>query len=219
MNASNETSAGATPQGVMEMQLEVIVLPVSDVDRAKQFYASLGWRLDADVSAGDVRLVQFTPPGSGCSIQFGTKLTSASPGSGENVYLVVSDLEATRKDLVGRGVLVSELFHEAALGGRFNESDRVVGASQDRSSYGSFATFEDPDGNGWLFQEVTTRLPGRVDTSSTSYASTSDLAAALRRAAAAHGEHEKRVGEEDANWPDWYADFMTRERAGEDLPS
>ena len=219
MHASNETSTGATAQGVMEMHLEVIVLPVSDVDRAKQFYAELGWRLDADVSAGDVRLVQFTPPGSGCSIQFGTKLTSAPPGSTESVYLVVTDLEATRKDLVGRGVQVSELFHEAALGGRFNESDRVVGASQDRSSYGSFATFTDPDGNGWLLQEVTTRLPGRVDPSSTSYASTSDLAAALRRAAAAHGEHEKRVGEEDANWPDWYADFMTRERAGEELPS
>jgi predicted enzyme related to lactoylglutathione lyase len=201
------------------MRLEVIVIPVSDVDRAKQFYAGLGWRLDADVAAGDLRLVQFTPPGSGCSIQFGSKLTDAAPGSSTSVYLVVADLDATRKSLVDQGVDVSDVFHEGTLGGRFNESDRVVGAAQDRGSYGSFATFEDPDGNGWLIQEITTRLPGRVDPALTPYASASDLAAALRRAAAAHGEHEKKVGESDANWPDWYAEYMTRERAGEELPT
>jgi catechol 2,3-dioxygenase-like lactoylglutathione lyase family enzyme len=219
MNASNEAAAPSAPEGAMEMRLEVIVLPVSDVDRAKQFYADLGWRLDADVSAADLRLVQFTPPGSGCSIQFGSKLTAAAPGSSESVYLVVWDLEATRRALVDRGVQVSSVFHEGTLGGRFNESDRVAGPAQDRGSYGSFVTFRDPDGNGWLLQEITTRLPGRVDPGSTSYASASDLGAALRRAAAAHGEHEKRVGEADSNWPDWYAEYMTSERAGEELPT
>ncbi len=219
MNASNDAAATAPSSGAVVMRLEVIVIPVSDVDRAKQFYAGLGWRLDADVAAGDLRLVQFTPPGSGCSIQFGSKLTDAAPGSSTSVYLVVADLDATRKSLVDQGVDVSDVFHEGTLGGRFNESDRVVGAAQDRGSYGSFATFEDPDGNGWLIQEITTRLPGRVDPALTPYASASDLAAALRRAAAAHGEHEKKVGESDANWPDWYAEYMTRERAGEELPT
>jgi predicted enzyme related to lactoylglutathione lyase len=212
MNASNDTSAEASPQGAVEMNLEVIVIPVSDVDRAKQFYGGLGWRLDADVSPGaDVRLIQFTPPGSGCSIQFGTNLTSA-------VYLIVSDVEATRAALVARGVEVGEVFHEGRLGGRFHEADRIAGPAKDHSSYGSFATFSDPDGNGWLFQEITTRLPGRVDETTTTYTSPSDLAAALRRAAAAHGEHEKRTGSEDANWPDWYAEYMVRERAGDELP-
>jgi predicted enzyme related to lactoylglutathione lyase len=218
MNASNDTSAEPPARGA-EMNLEVIVIPVSDVDRAKQFYGGLGWRLDADVSAGGLRLVQFTPPGSGCSIQFGTNLTSAAPGSSEGVYLVVSDLEATRKALVDGGVEVSDVFHEGALGGRFNESERVAGPAKDRGSYGSFATFSDPDGNGWLFQEITTRLPGRIDPASTSYASVGDLAAALRRAAAAHGEHEKQIGEADSNWPDWYAEYMKREQAGEELQS
>jgi catechol 2,3-dioxygenase-like lactoylglutathione lyase family enzyme len=218
MNASNDSSAEASPQRAVEMDLEVIVIPVSDADRAKHFYGGLGWRLDADVSAGDdLRLLQFTPPGSGCSIQFGTNLTSAAPGSAESIYLVVSDLEATRAALTARGVDVSEVFHEGTLGGRFHEGSRVSGPSDDRSSYGSFATFSDPDGNGWLFQEVTTRLPGRVD-ATTTYTSAGDLAAALRRAASAHGEHEKRTGEEDANWPDWYADYMVRERAGDELP-
>jgi len=219
-DAGTETSTGAGPQGVVEMSIEVIVLPVSDVDRAKQFYGGLGWRLDADVAAGpDFRLVQFTPPGSGCSIQFGTNLTSAAPGSAEGLYLTVSDLQATRDQLLDRGVEVSEVFHEGAPGGRFHEAGRAAGPPPDRKSYGSFATFSDPDGNGWLFQEVTARLPGRVDPTATLYASTSDLAAALRRAAAAHGEHEKRIGEEDSNWPDWYADYMVREQSGAQLPS
>jgi len=144
------------------MNLEVVVIPVSDVDRAKDFYGSLGWRLDADVASGDdFRLVQFTPPGSGCSAQFGINLTSAAPGSAQSLYLVVSDIGAARDELVARAVEVSDVFHEGTRGARFHDAGRVAGLSPDRSSYGSFASFSDPDGNGWLFQEVTTRLPGR----------------------------------------------------------
>jgi len=205
------------------MKLEVVVLPVSDVDRAKEFYASLGWRLDADVAAGDdFRLIQFTPPGSECSVQFGTGLTAAAAGSAQVRYLIVSDIEAARDELVARGVEVSEVFHEGTRGARFQlpgTNGRVSGPAPDRSSYGSFASFSDPDGNGWLFQEVTTRLPGRVDPAATSFASANDLASALRRAAAAHGEHEARTGEPDPDWPDWYAEYMVREQAGEELPT
>ena len=184
------------------------------------FYENLGWRLDADVAAGDdFRLIQFTPPGSGCSVQFGLNLTSAAPGSIRSLYLIVADIEVARGDLVARGVDVSEVFHEGTGGARFHDRGRVAGPSRDRSSYGSFASFNDPDGNGWLFQEVTKRLPGRVDPATTSFASASDLAGALRRASAAHGEHEKRTGGPDPNWPDWYADYIVRERAGEELPS
>ena len=215
---SNDASGIASVRNV-DMTLEVVVIPVSDVDRAKEFYRSLGWRLDADVAAGDdFRLVQFTPPGAGCSIQFGTNLTSAAPGSAQGLYLIVSDVEAARDELVGHGVKVSEVFHEGTPGARFHDAGRVAGPSPDRSSYGSFASFSDPDGNGWLFQEVTTRLPGRVDPAATSFASASDLAGALRRAEAAHGEHEKRTGQADPNWPDWYADYMVREQAGDELP-
>ena len=202
------------------MKLEVIVIPVSDVDRAKTFYASLGWRLDADVAAGDdFRLIQFTPPESGCSIQFGTNLTSAAPGSAQGLYLIVADIEATHGELAASGVDVSDVFHEGAPGARFHDAGRVAGRSPDGSSYGSFASFNDPDGNGWIVQEVTTRLPGRVDPTATTFASAGDLAAALRRAAAAHGEHEARTGKEDPDWPDWYAEYMVREHAGEDLPT
>ncbi len=216
----NQTSAEVPAPGVVDMNLEVIVLGVADVDKAKAFYANLGWRLDADVTRGeDFRLVQFTPPCSGCSVQFGVNLTSAAPGSGQSPYLIVSDVEAARGGLVARGVDVSEVFHEGSPGARFHEATRVAGPSPDRSSYGSYATFSDPDGNGWLFQEVTTRLPGRIDPTTTTFASASDLAGALRRASAAHGEHEKRIGEADANWPDWYAQYMVSERAGEALPS
>ena len=175
--------------------------------------------LDADVAAGDdFRLVQFTPPGSGCSIQFGINLTPAAPGSAQGSYLIVPDTEAARDDLVARGVDVGAVFHEGTRGARFHEDGRVAGPSPDRSSYGSFASFNDPDGNGWLFQEVTTRLPGRMDLTKTSFASAGDLASALRRASAAHGEHEKRIGVADPNWPDWYADYMVREQAGQELP-
>ena len=216
----NEVSTEAAAPAVVDMNLEVIVIAVADVDRAKKFYANLGWRLDADVTRGDnFRLVQFTPPGSGCSVQFGIGLTSAAPGSGQSPYLVVSDLEAARADLVARGVEVSEVFHEGSPGARFHEASRVAGPAPENNSYGSFAVFGDPDGNAWLFQEVTTRLPGRVDPATTAFSSASDLASALRRASAAHGEHEKRIGQADANWPDWYAEYMVRERNGEELPS
>ena len=215
-----QTATAPSSPGTIDMKLEVVVIPVADVDRAKEFYGSLGWRLDADVAAGDdFRLVQFTPPGSGCSLQFGTKLTPAAPGSAQGLYLIVPDIGSVRDELAARGVEMSEVFHEGTRGARFHDAGRVAGPSPDRSSYGSFASFSDPDGNGWLLQEVTTRLPGRVDPAATSFASAGDLASALRRAAAAHGEHEKRTGEADPNWPDWYADYLVREQAGEELPT
>jgi catechol 2,3-dioxygenase-like lactoylglutathione lyase family enzyme len=201
------------------MKLEVVVIPVSDVDRAKAFYASLGWRLDADFADGErFRIVQFTPPGSACSIQFGTKVTSAPPGSATNVYLIVSDAQAARDGLAARGVAVSEVFHERSLGDRFHPEDRVNGPAPERGTYGSFASFNDPDGNSWLVQEITTRLPGRVDSGVTTFGSADELASAMRRASVAHGEHEKRTGGPDENWPDWYAAFMAAEQAGTELP-
>jgi catechol 2,3-dioxygenase-like lactoylglutathione lyase family enzyme len=205
-------------------KLEVLVIPVSDVDRAKEFYASLGWRLDADYDNGsDFRVIQFTPTGSGCSIIFGKNVTAAAPGSAQGLYLVVSDVAAARDELLGRGVKVSEVFHDA--GGVYAGPDepylfgrlRVTGPDPDHRSYRSFASFHDPDGNGWLFQEITARLPGRV-TADTAYPSASELSQALRRAAAAHGQHEARTGQADANWPDWYAEYMVREQSGEELP-
>jgi catechol 2,3-dioxygenase-like lactoylglutathione lyase family enzyme len=201
----------------------VVVIPVSDVERAKEFYGHLGWRLDADLAAGEqFRLVQLTPPGSGCSIQFGTDLTFAPPGSARGLYLIVCDIEAVRGGLLAQGVEVSEVFHEGAPGARFHPvgaDDRVSGPAPENRSYGSFASFSDPDGNGWLLQEVTTRLPGRVDPAATSFASARDLSQALRRAEAAHGEHEARIGRKDPAWPDWYAEYMVREQAGQELPS
>ena len=219
--SSNDASAIASVKNV-DMKLEVVVIPVSDVDRAKEFYGSLGWRLDADIAAGeDFHLIQFTPPGSECSVQFGTNVTSATPGSAQGLYLIGSGIEAARDQLFARGVEVSEVFHEGTRGARFHRATngRVSGPAPDRSSYRSFASFSDPDGNGWLFQEVTTRLPGRVDSAATSFASANDLASALRRASAAHVEHEERTGEADPNWPDWYAEYMVAEQAGEELPS
>jgi catechol 2,3-dioxygenase-like lactoylglutathione lyase family enzyme len=213
-----------TSQAV-DMKLEIVVIPVSDVDRAKAFYANLGWRLDADFASGDGwRVIQFTPPGSRASVIFGKNVTAAMPGSAQGLYLIVSDIEAARSDLVGRGVEVREVFHGAGdvhagkdepfLFGRL----RRPGADPGHGSYQSFASFKDPDGNGWLFQEITARLPGRVE-GETAFSSSTDLAGALRRAAAAHGEHEKRSGGgHDENWPDWYADYMVREQAGK-LPS
>jgi catechol 2,3-dioxygenase-like lactoylglutathione lyase family enzyme len=219
-DVSGATSAAVPVPGVVNMALEVVVIPVSDVGRAKEFYGRLGWTLDADVAAGDdFRLVQLTPPGSGCSVQFGLELTSATPGSAQGLYLIVSDIEAARAALLARGVGVGEVFHEGTRGARFHEDGRVAGPSPDHSSYGSFVAFSDPDGNGWLVQEVTTRLPGRIDPTNTSYATTGELADAMRRASAAHGEHEKRIGHADPNWPDWYADYMVREQAGQELPT
>jgi catechol 2,3-dioxygenase-like lactoylglutathione lyase family enzyme len=209
----------------VDMKLEIVVIPVSDVDRAKNFYSKLGWRLDADFAAGDdFRVIQFTPPGSGCSVIFGRNVTSAAPGSAQGLYLIVSDIAAARDELLGRGVEIGEVFHGAAnvyagtdqpyLFGRH----RVGGPDPGHSSYRSFASFSDPDGNGWLFQEITTRLPGRVD-ADTIFTSAPELAAALRRAAAAHGEHEKRIGKRDEDWPDWYADYMVREQSGKPPPT
>jgi catechol 2,3-dioxygenase-like lactoylglutathione lyase family enzyme len=203
---ATETSGART----VDMKLEVVVIPVSDVDRAKSFYGGLGWRLDADFVVGDAfRVVQLTPRGSPCSIHFGTGLTSAVPGSARGLYLVVSDIQSARAELVARGVDVGEVFHRAGPG-----QPPLSGPDPDRRSYRSYASFSDPDGNGWLLQEVTERLPGRVDANTTTFASSTELAAALRRAAAAHGEHEKRTGQHDAGWPDWYAEYIAREQAG-----
>src|ERR1700678_204197 len=205
-----------------DLKLEALVIPVSNVDRAKQFYASLGWRLDADFPFDNgFRVVQFTPPGSGCSLQFGTNITSAEPGSAQGLYLIVSDIQAARDELVARGVNISQVFHAGTPGAQFQPqgtSGRLSGPAPDHASYSSFATFSDPDGNTWLLQEVTTRLPGRIDSAQTSFASANDLASALRRAEAAHGEHEKRTGQRDENWPQWYAAFMVAEQAGEKPP-
>jgi catechol 2,3-dioxygenase-like lactoylglutathione lyase family enzyme len=205
----------APSAGTVDMKLEVVVVPVSDVDRAKRFYGDLGWRLDADFIVGDeFRGVQFTPPGSPCSIHFGKGIPSAAPGSANGLYLVVSDIQAARAELLGRGVEVSEIFHRAGPG-----KPAVSGPDPERRSYLTFATFRDPDGNEWLLQEVTTRFPGRIDSNTTSFASASDLASAFRRASAAHGEHEKRNGgQRDENGPDWYAEYMVAEQAGKPLP-
>jgi catechol 2,3-dioxygenase-like lactoylglutathione lyase family enzyme len=209
-----------TPDETVDLKLEVIVIPVSDVDRAKAFYTGLGWRLDADAADDDgFRIVQLTPPGSSCSIQFGSKVTSAAPGSVSNLYLVVADVQAARDVIAARGVAVSEVFHEGTLGDRFDPDARQAGAAPDGATYGSFAAFGDPDGNPWLLQEITRRLPGRVDPVTTTFSSAADLSAAMRRASAAHGEHEQRIGRPDPDWPDWYAEYMVREQAGEELPA
>ncbi len=209
----------------MDMKLEIVVVPVSDVDRAKEFYGRLGWRLDADFDNGkDFRVIQFTPTGSGCSVIFGRNVTPAAPGSAQGLYLIVSDIQAARKELLDRGVQISEVFHndgvyagtdEPFLFGRV----RVSGPDPDHRSYRSFASFRDPDGNGWLFQEITTRLAGRIDPATTTFASANDLASAMRRTSAAHGNHEKRIGAADPNWPDWYAAYMVAEQAGTELPT
>ncbi len=228
-NATYETQANdaASEASVakVDMKFEIVVIPVSDVDRAKEFYARLGWRLDADYDNGkDFRVIQLTPSGSACSVIFGKNVTGAAPGSAQGLYLIVDDIEAARKNLLRRGVEVSEVFHGAAdaysgpdepyLFGRI----RVNGPDPEHRSYRSFASFRDPDGNSWLFQEITTRLPGRVDATATTFASANDLASAFRRAEAAHGEHEKRTGQRDANWPDWYAAYMVAEQSGKELP-
>ena len=218
-------AVGEASVAKVDMKFEIVVIPVSDVDRAKEFYVRLGWRLDADYDNGkNFRIVQFTPPGSGCSIIFGKNITAAAPGSAQGLYLIVSDIEAARKNLLRRSVEVSEVFHGAGdvysgpdepyLFGRI----RVNGPDPERRSYRSFASFSDPDGNGWLLQEITTRAPGRIDSTATTFASANDLASAFRRAEAAHGEHEKRTGLHDANWPEWYAAYMVAEQSGTELP-
>ena len=195
----------------VDMKLEVALIPVSDVDRAKEFYTKLGWRLDSDdIGGDDFRIVQLTPPGSGCSVSFGKGITSAAPGAPLG-GLIVTDIEAAHKELVAKGINVSEVFHGSPF-------SRISGPDPERKSYGSFVSFEDPDGNVWIVQEVTRRLPGRIDPAATSFTSANDLASAMRRAAAAHGEHEERNGQHDGNWPDWYAVYMAAEQAGAELP-
>ncbi len=222
----SETTTKSPSVQAVDMKFEIVVIPVSDIDRAKQFYTGLGWRLDADYDNGrDYRVIQFTPNGSGCSVIFGKNVTAAAPGSAQGLYLIVSDIKAARDELLGRGVKISEVFHGGAaeysgpdepyLFGRI----RVGGPDPEHRSYRSFASFTDPDGNGWLFQEITTRLPGRVAADATTFSASFDLAGALRRAATAHGEHEKRIGHHDAEWADWYAEYMVREQAGQEPPS
>jgi catechol 2,3-dioxygenase-like lactoylglutathione lyase family enzyme len=212
------TKAGA------DMKLEIVIIPVADADRSKAFYAGLGWRLDADFDDGKgFRVMQFTPPGSGCSVIFGKDVTAAAPGSAQGLYLVVSDIDAARQELLGRGAQVSEVFHSAGVHAGSDEPYlfgrvRVSGPDPEHASYRSFASFRDPDGNGWLLQEVTTRLAGRIDSAATTFASASDLASAFRRAERAHGEHEKTLGHRDEDWPEWYAAYMVAEQSGADLP-
>src|SRR4030095_15593334 len=215
MKFKSENQQGAA---IMNMKLEVVIVPVSDVDRAKAFYEKLGFRLDIDIVSENFRGIQFTPPRSEASIIFGKGVTSARPGSADLV-LAVDNVDAAREDLIARGVNVSEVFHYA--GGPFNntiENPRAAGRDPEGRSYFSFASFQDPDGNRWLLQEITTRLPGRMDSEATTFNSASDLSSALRRAEAAHGKHEKRIGQRDVNWPDWYAKYMVAEQAGMELP-
>jgi catechol 2,3-dioxygenase-like lactoylglutathione lyase family enzyme len=206
-----------TDEPHVDTALEAVVIAVSDVDRAKAFYAGLGWRLDADLGGGEFRIVQFNPPGSGCSVQFGSGLTSASPGSSVSL-LVVSDIEAAHDDLAAHGVDAA-VYHDSTGGyDRFTESVRADGPDPERRTYASFAEFRDPDGNVWQLQEITGRLPGRVDANSATYTSVDDLMRALQRAAAAHGEHEARTGQADENCPAWYAAFMLAEQTGAPAP-
>src|SRR5690242_301254 len=205
--ASTRATSMGRGAGIVDQKLEVVIIAVTDVDRATEFYQRLGWRLDATPPG----IVQFTPPGSWCSVQFGPNLSSATPGSGKG-YLIVSDIEAARDALVAAGAEVGEIFHLGPDG-------PVSGPDPERRTYRSWLSFNDPDGNNWRLQEITARLPGRVDAGVTSFSSVSDLANAMRRAEAAHGEHEKRTGQADANWPDWYTSYMIAEQAGTELPT
>src|SRR4026208_1385144 len=226
VRSDNATDRAVAPK--QDMQVESVVIPGSAIDRAKEFYGRLGWRLDAAYDNGkDFRVIQFTPPGSGCFVNFGKDGTAGAPGSAQGLTLIVSDIEAIRKELLSRGIQISQVFHDA--GGVYAGTDepylfgrlRVSGPDPEHRSYRSFASFHDPDGNGWLFQEITSRLPGRIDSATTTFASANDLASALRRAEAAHGEHEKNVlgGQRDENWPEWYAAYMVAEQAGTELPA
>jgi len=193
----------------IDMKLEVVVIPVSDMERARKFYSSLGWRQDVTPPGSGV--FQFTPPGSGCSVQWGAGRTTGAPGTAQGLWLIVSDIQAALGQLQTASVTPDEVYH-------FGASGKSSGIDPGRNSYRSFASFRDPDGNRWLFQEITTRLPGRIDTGVTSYGSASDLAAAMRRAEKAHGEHEKRLGKRDEQWADWYAEYMAAEQSGAKPP-
>ena len=208
--ATNKIRGDQAGAAAVDMKLEVVVIPVSDAERAEQFYRRLGWRQDVTPPGSGV--FQFTPHGSACSVQFGKNLTSATPGSAQRTYLIVSDIEAARNALVDVGIDVSEIFH-------FGPNGPMSGPDPEGRTYSSLASFSDPDGNSWLLQEITTRLPGRIDLGVTAFGSAIDLASALRRAESAHGEHEKRSGgQRDVNWPEWYAAYMAAEQAGGDLP-
>ena len=214
--ATVEHATQSRAAATVDLKLEVVVLPVADVDRAKRFYGSLGWRLDGDFVVGDTfRGVQFTPPGSSCSIHFGKGVTPAAPGSARGLFLVVSDIEEARAELIDRGIAVGEVFHVAGPG-----QPPLNGRDPAGRSYASYAAFSDPDGNSWLLQEIKVRFPGRVDEGVTTFTSPAALAAAMRRAATAHGEHEKRIGKHDTTgWPDWYAEYIAAEQTGKPLPS
>ena len=224
MSATEKSStSGDAGVGPIDVRLEVQIIPVSDVDRSKAFYERAGWRLDDDVAPMDgLRIVQFTPPGSPTSITFGHGLTTAAPGSAEG-GLIVSDIQTAHDELAGRGIDVSDIWH----GPPFPVEARQPGPDPNRNSYGSFVYFTDPDGNTWLVQEVTTRLPGRMNATETGYVSAADLEGALQRAETAHREHEKRTGkahlfhrsDQDRNWLAWYAAYMVAEQTGTDLPS
>jgi catechol 2,3-dioxygenase-like lactoylglutathione lyase family enzyme len=195
----------------MAVKLEVVVIPVADVDRSKEFYTKLGWRLDADFPFNNgFRIVQFTPPGSGCSVQFGSKITPAAPGSAQGLYLIVSDVEAARKDLVARGIDVSDVFHPGTPGAQFQigGSGRISGPAPEHATYNSFATFRDPDGNGWLFQEITTRLPGR----GFSNLDVATLAELLQETEKHHGEYEPTAPKH--HWWDWYSAYIVARENG-----
>lgn len=206
----DSSDTGAQNLAKIDQKIEVTIFPVSDVDRAKEFYLKLGWRLDADFTFPSFRVVQVTPHGSTCSLQFGKNLTSAAPGSGKG-YIIVSDIVAARDALVAAGIRVGEFFH-------LGQNGQAPGLDPERSTYRSRAEFKDPDGNSWVLQEITSRLPGRVEPGPTSFASVTDLENALKRAALAHGQHEARIGQRDENWPAWYAEYMVREQSGQELP-
>src|SRR5215470_4768266 len=206
----NEATSVANVKAV-DLKLEAIVIPVSDVDRSKKFYGSLGWRLDADFAFDNgFRVVQLTPPGSGCSVQFGTKITTAVPGSAQGLYLIVSHVEAARKELLARGVEISEVFHTLKPGAQFRpeSNGRVSGPDPGHRSYFSFATFSDPDGNTWLFQEITTRLPGR----GLSNLDVSTLTELLRETEQHHGEYEPTAPKH--HWSAWYAAYIVARQDG-----
>jgi catechol 2,3-dioxygenase-like lactoylglutathione lyase family enzyme len=215
MSSTQTTTAQATQvptAATVDLKLEVVVIPVSDVDRAKRFYQSLGWRLDADFAFDNgFRAVQFTPPGSGCSVQFGTSITSAVPGSAQGLYLVASEIEAARAELAARGAGISEVFHAGSPGAQFQRdgtSGRLRGPAADHASYFSFATFSDPDGNGWLLQEIKTRLPGR----GLSNPDVPTLTELLREAEKRHGEYEPTAPKH--HWSDWYAAYIVAREQG-----
>ena len=205
--------AAASPESIttLDQKIEVTIFAVTDVDRAEEFYLKLRWRLDADFDFPSFRVVQVTPHGSSCSLQFGRNLTSAPPGSGKG-YIIVSDhIVAARTAMIASGVHVGEFFH-------LGENGPAPGLDPQRLTYRSRAEFKDPEGNTWILQEITSRLPGRVDPGPTSFTSATDLENALKRAALAHGQHEARIGQRDENWPVWYAEYMVSEQAGTELP-